>query len=93
MSSPVTVAVLTTSQAVQRLIALVNAPSLQRAQPLLATLEAAMAAVARGDRVPAANQLGAFENKVKALFRAGLLTGAQEATLLSSADAIERGVG
>jgi hypothetical protein len=53
------------AQAVERLIALVNARA-RRPQPLLATLSAALAALERGNVTPALNQLEAFQNKVQA---------------------------
>jgi hypothetical protein len=60
---------------------------------LVSTLNAVSDSLNRGNTTAAKNQLGAFENKVKALFQAGLLTQAQEDTLLGSADAIEQAIG
>jgi hypothetical protein len=60
-----TVEVITTAQAVERLLALVQAAGL-RTQPLQASLEAALASIRRSDPYSAAGQLGAFENKVRA---------------------------
>jgi hypothetical protein len=60
---------------------------------LVSTLNAVIAALTRSNTTAARNQLGAFENKVQALFGAGLLTQAQEDTLLGSADAIEQAIG
>jgi hypothetical protein len=60
---------------------------------LVRTLNAVTASLTRGNTTAATNQLGAFENKVKALFGAGLLTQAQEDTLLGSADAIDQAIG
>jgi hypothetical protein len=51
---------------VERLIGLVNESGIRRQQPLLATLEAALASLQRGNAVAAANQLLAFQNKVRA---------------------------
>ena len=65
-TNTVTVTVLTTGQAVQRLITLVNESHLRHKRPLLASLEAAMASLQRGNRNSAANQLHAFQNKVRA---------------------------
>jgi hypothetical protein len=48
----------------QHLIELVNDSGLSAKQPLLATLEAALASVRRGNTVSAVNQLRAFQNKV-----------------------------
>jgi uncharacterized delta-60 repeat protein len=63
-----TVQVLSPAQAVGRLVSLVQSSPLpaNRQQPLLATLRAATAAVERRDLRPALEQLGAFENKVRA---------------------------
>jgi hypothetical protein len=58
--------VVTPSQAIRRLLALLNNSSLQHSQPLLATLNAALASIIRGNNVSAANQLGAFKNQVRA---------------------------
>src|SRR5262249_35830060 len=62
----VSVAVLTTSQAVQRLISIVNESGLSHVGPLTVTLKAAMASINRGNEIAAANQLQAFETKVTA---------------------------
>lgn len=56
--------VITTSQAVDRLIALVNAGSTNK-QPLVASLEAALASIDRSNPQSAINQLEAFINKVQ----------------------------
>jgi hypothetical protein len=60
---------------------------------LVSTLNAVIDSLKRGNKTSAKNQLGAFKNKVKAFLQAGLLTLAQESLLLSSADAIEQGIG
>jgi len=57
--------VITTSQAVDRLIALVQAGS-GNTQPLIASLRAALAAIDRSQPQTAINQLEAFINKVQA---------------------------
>jgi len=57
---------LTPAQLVERLIALVNASDLQHKQPLLATLNAALASIQRDNCHSAVGQLGAFQNKVQA---------------------------
>jgi hypothetical protein len=62
----ITVAVLTTSEAVQRLICIVNESGLAHPRPLIATLEAALASIQRGNLIAAMNQLQAFQNKVRA---------------------------
>jgi uncharacterized delta-60 repeat protein len=64
-TNAVTVEVITTAQAVERLIAQVTA-SWPRSRPLVATLEAALASIRRGNPVSAINQLQAFQNKVQA---------------------------
>jgi hypothetical protein len=51
---------------IQYLIALVNESDLPHKRPLLATLEAALSSVQRGHSISAANQLHAFQNKVRA---------------------------
>jgi hypothetical protein len=65
-TNSLTVSVVTTSQAVQGLIALVESSAVRNPKPLTATLRAAQAAIARGNSVAAANQLRAFQNKVRA---------------------------
>jgi hypothetical protein len=64
-SQPLTVEVITTSQALECLRALVEdrAP---KPKPLLATLSAALAAIDRSNPTAAFNQLQAFQNQVKA---------------------------
>jgi hypothetical protein len=59
------VEVITTSQAIDRLIALVESGS-ANAKPLLASLRAALAAIDRSQPEAAINQLEAFKNKVNA---------------------------
>lgn len=59
-----TVELLTPAQAIERLIALVN-ERVPKPRPLEATLEAARAAIERGNLIAAINQLGAFQNKVQ----------------------------
>lgn len=61
----ITLEIFTPAQAMERLKELVNAEVLRR-QPLLATLEAALAAVRRDDVVPTINQLHALQNEVRA---------------------------
>ena len=61
----VTVEVITTAQAAQRLAALVNS-TIAHPRPLAASLEAAAGAVERGDFVAGLNQLRAFQNQVRA---------------------------
>jgi hypothetical protein len=51
---------------VQRLVGLANASALRHRQPLRATLETALASLQRGNSIAAANQLVAFQNKVRA---------------------------
>jgi hypothetical protein len=62
----VTVEVITTAEAVGRLISLVNGSEVPHPQPFLATLEAALASIQRGNCHSAEGQLGAFQNKVRA---------------------------
>jgi hypothetical protein len=62
----VTVLVMTTGQAVERLIWLVNASAVRNPKPLTATLSAALASIERGNWGAAAHQQYAFENKVRA---------------------------
>jgi alpha-tubulin suppressor-like RCC1 family protein len=64
-TNSITVEVITTAQAVGRLSGDVSA-AVSRAQPLLASLGAAAAAVQRGDSIPGINQLLAFQNQVRA---------------------------
>ncbi len=60
-----TVEVLTSIQAVERLIAQVNS-TWPHSRPLVATLSAALASIERGHAVSAINQLLAFQHKVRA---------------------------
>jgi len=55
-----------TPEAVQGLISLVNDCELRKKRPLLASLEAALKSLQRGNGIAAANQLHAFRNKVRA---------------------------
>jgi hypothetical protein len=64
-TNAITVEVITTAQAVQRLITQVES-SWRRSQPLVATLSAALASLQRGNAIAAINQLLAFQNKVRA---------------------------
>ena len=64
-TNTVTVTVLTTVQAVQRLIAIVHQSGLAHERPLLASLEAALASIYRGNSTAAINQLQAFQTKVR----------------------------
>lgn len=61
----ITVLVLTPAQAVARLVALVKA-GVSRNQDLIASLNAALASIHRGNLTAAINQLQAFQNKVRA---------------------------
>jgi len=63
------------SQAVERLIALVNNSGTRKSKPLTASLRAALSSIHRGNRVAAANQLHAFKNKVRAQVAAPALAG------------------
>ena len=60
--------VISSAQAVEILMVMVLDSDLSSRpqQPLLVTLKAALGAFERGDTTPGMNQLGAFENKVKA---------------------------
>jgi hypothetical protein len=60
----ITVEVITTAQAVQRLIAQVET-GWTRSQPMVATLSAALHSIERGNAISAINQLQAFQNKVR----------------------------
>jgi hypothetical protein len=64
-SQSFTVQVLTLAQAVERLIARVNAQA-PRPRPLVATLSAALSSINRSAPTPAINQLEAFQNKTRA---------------------------
>jgi hypothetical protein len=63
-TNSVTVAVLTTAQAVQGIIAIVHESGLAHERPLMASLEAALASINRGNSISAVNQLQAFQAKV-----------------------------
>jgi hypothetical protein len=95
-TAQMTVIVQTPAGATGSLISYVQSlPGLNAGQQnsLVSTLNAVIDSLKRGNTTAAKNQLGAFENKIKAFFQAGLLTQAQESFLLSSADAIEQGIG
>jgi hypothetical protein len=62
----VVVKVLTATEAIGDLIAVINGSDIQQQQPLIASLKAASDSVARCNLVAAVNQLGAFQNKVLA---------------------------
>jgi len=63
-TNSITVSVLTTGQAMEGLIWLVDSSG-RKGKPLMATLGAALASIERGNSVAAANQLRAFEHKVR----------------------------
>jgi hypothetical protein len=63
-TNDISVAVLTTTQAVERLNFLVNGLGLDHVHDLIATLQAALASLARSNPVAAVNQLRAFQNQV-----------------------------
>jgi hypothetical protein len=84
-TNAIAVEVITTAEAVERLIAAVSA-DVSRSRPLLATLDAAAASIQRGDSIPAINQLLAFQNKVCA--QLAPLDATLANTLLHSAQAI-----
>jgi hypothetical protein len=65
-TNSITVSVLTTSQAVQWLVALVDGSAVAKPKPLTATLSSALASIDRGNLFAAANQLRAFQHKVQA---------------------------
>jgi hypothetical protein len=85
-TNDVSVAVLTTSQWVQRLISLVNQSGLAHPKPLTASLEAALASLTRDNSVAAANQLQAFQNKVSA--QVGKSAPALAQTLIAAAQQV-----
>jgi hypothetical protein len=60
---------------------------------LISTLAAVIDSLNRGDNKTAKNQLDAFENKVNAFFKAGILTKDQSTLLVNSAEAIENAIG
>jgi hypothetical protein len=62
----VSISVLTTSQGVQRLMLLLGQAGLAHPLPLISSLQAALASINRGNSVAAANELHAFQNKVRA---------------------------
>jgi hypothetical protein len=65
-TNSVSVSVVTTGQAVQMLLGLVNGSTVGKSKPLTASLTAALGSIERGNRGAAANQLRAFQNKVQA---------------------------
>ncbi len=64
-TNSVTIDVITTAQAVERLASIVHS-EVPKPQALLATLRAALASTARNNRDSAIHQLRAFQNKVRA---------------------------
>jgi len=65
-TNSINVTVLTTGEAVDNLIALVNGSNLRQQRPLLASLEAGRASIDRGNCHSAVGQLHAFQNQVRA---------------------------
>jgi hypothetical protein len=65
-SNGVTVTVVTAAQAITELIAVIKDSDIKHKQPLIVSLEAASASIARCNPIPAEGQLGAFQNKVRA---------------------------
>ena len=63
-TNSVTVTILTVSQAVERLISIVETNA--HSSPMLATLKATFASISRGDMLPANNQLASFQNQLSA---------------------------
>ena len=84
-TNAITLEVITTAQAVQRLAGTVLS-SVTRPQPLLATLDAALASISRGNSVSGVSQLFAFQNKVRA--QVAPLDPALAASLIQSAQDI-----
>ncbi len=64
-TNAITVEVITTAQAVERLLALVEAKA-PGSQPLTASLGAVVASLSRGNATSAMNQLQAFQQKLRA---------------------------
>jgi len=64
-TNTIAVEVITTAQAVERLVAAVNS-DVSRSVPLIATLQAAIASIDRSNPTAAVNQLQAFQNQVRA---------------------------
>jgi hypothetical protein len=62
----IAITILTPGQAVEQLIAQVDEAGVRHGRPLLASLEAALASIQRGNCEPATGQLRAFLNKVRA---------------------------
>jgi parallel beta-helix repeat protein len=83
----VSVEVLTTTQAVERLNSMVNQSALDRPRPLSATLAAVLASLDRADSLAAASQLQAFQNQVIA--QVAPSDPALAKTLITSAQQIE----
>jgi len=63
-SQTILIEVITFSQALERLVAVVDSDSSRR-KPLITSLTAAIASIDRGNPTAALNQLGAFQNKVR----------------------------
>jgi hypothetical protein len=64
-TNSITVSVVSSGQAVELLIALVDSSAVGKPKPLTASLSAAKASIERGNRGAAANQLRAFQSKVQ----------------------------
>ena len=64
-TNTVTIEVITTAQAVERLVSIVDA-EISRSRPLIASLNAAISSIDRSNPTAALNQLRAFQNKVMA---------------------------
>jgi hypothetical protein len=65
----------------------------QQVQPLLASLDAASKQIQRGNTVPAANELGAFVNKLTAAVLSGRMSPDAAQQLTTTATRIQRVLG
>lgn len=89
-SNTATVTVLSPSQGVNNLLAMVGAAGLNagNTNALGATLNAAINSMANGNNATAVNQLNAFINQVNAFEQSGKLTAAQAAALRAEAERV-----
>jgi DNA/RNA endonuclease G (NUC1) len=92
-SATATVNVQSSLKGAQNLATMLSMANLSNANSLQAKLNAAIQQLANGNRTPAANQLGAFENELQAMVQSGRLSQADAAPLLAYAERVINSIG
>lgn len=87
-SASATVIVQSSAQGVQILSTMLGSAGGLEVNSLQAKLDAAAQQLARGNGTPAANQLGAFENELRAMVRSGRVSASAAAPILAYADRV-----